>query len=684
MHELRSQVLKRSLNILAIIGLLAGLTLFLYVYNPAQAQTVPPPVAAASDNIITDNRLRAGENFLEADIQQFLDKQPGPLKSYRENLYAGYDQGAARSLAVFSLTAGVNPKVLLALLEVKNRLLSTANLPQSAIDFALGFDKLDRKGFSKQLVAAAGLLSDRWAYYDVKTTLIFKDGSTAPASPLINRGTYAVQATLAYTADPATWQVQSGTGDGSFYQVYKTLFGDPLAADPLPAGVQEAAPAPFLLRPFNPADLIRPGDSEGKSYGASFAVPSSDGLDYNAPSDAGVNTYFDHEYPSDLAGTPGNPPDNAAPGVFLPYRGREVPSSFTLERGYSGHNGIDFKLAAGKPILAAASGKVVSADWGSCGKTVIVDHNNGYRTLYLHMDGSVAVNVNQDVNAGQLLGHVGNFGCTSPHLHFGVQFNFRHVDPFGFCPDKIKADPWEIKSGTRSFWLWKEYPSPCAQQYPHKTGPSAQEVAAGFTSLTLGQAGQNDAKTFEPPVATPTPALDVEAGQQDDVPAITPNAETILLIETSGPGSVAPDNTVTGKSTLETYLGQLNDRDSLVRQSAINGLGQLGAKEAIPPLLGLLSDPDRAVRNAASNALLVLGAKEQIVTAWLNLLADRNDEIRQGAAAGLREMGDLQTINNLNALLTNPDPAVRQVAGEVRTYLKIKLLALNVALGSHD
>ena len=66
------------------------------------------------------------------------------------------------------------------------------------------------------------------------------------------------------------------------------------------------------------------------------------------------------------------------------------------------------------------------------------------------------------------------------------------------------------------------------------------------------------------------------------------------------------------------------------------------------------------------------------------MLSDRNEEIRQGAAAGLRELGDLQTISNLNPILTNPDPAVRQVAGEVRTYLKIKLLALNVALGSHD
>jgi HEAT repeat protein len=159
-----------------------------------------------------------------------------------------------------------------------------------------------------------------------------------------------------------------------------------------------------------------------------------------------------------------------------------------------------------------------------------------------------------------------------------------------------------------------------------------------------------------------------------------PEAAGPQFLELQPTTSPLPSNT----ATLAAYLRLLNDRDSLVRQSAINGLGKLGSRQAIPPLLGLLSDPAKAVRDSASKALLALGAKEQTISAWVGLLSDRNEEIRQGAAAGLREMGDLQTISTLNPILTNPDPAVRQVAGEVRTYLKIKLLALNVALGSHD
>jgi murein DD-endopeptidase MepM/ murein hydrolase activator NlpD len=665
MLDFRLNLSKRRWHALLVILLVAGLVLSLDSNKPVLAA----PVAEAT--IITDYRLRADEGFLEEQIQQFLNKQPGPLKSYSETIYAGYNQSAARSLAVFSLTAEVNPKVLLTLLEVKSKLLSSPTPPQSAIDFALGFDKLDRKGFSKQLVAAAGLLSDRWSYYDVKTTLIFKDGSTAPASTLINRGTYAVQATLAFTTDPATWQNQAGLTDGSFYQTYKTFFGDPLSPDPRPAGAGQTAPAPFLARPFNPAGLSLPGDVDGKGHRNNApGAPASDGLDYNSPLDAGINNYFDHEYPSNLAGTPGNPPDNAAPAIFLAYRGREVPNSPTWERGYSGHNGIDFNLAAGTPILAAASGRVVSADWGGCGKTVILDHNNGYRTLYLHLDGNDNVGLGQEVGQGHVVGKVGHLNCTPPHLHFGVQFNFQHIDPFGFCPNTVQADPWEAKSGAKSFWLWKEAPSSCAQQHPYTIGVSAQEVAQDYTNLTLGEGGLEAGKVFE---TKPTPTPDNAISQQVDKPAVTPAAL---------PGGQQSLPQVSGNAA--AYLPLINDPDSLVRRSAIDTLGQMGAKEAVPRLLVLLKDPDKLVRGSASRALLALGAKEQTVVTCLALLADGEREVRLGAAAGLRELGDAQTVTALTPLLSNPDPEIRGLADEVRTFLKIKHLALNVALGSKD
>ncbi|GIW48590.1 MAG: hypothetical protein KatS3mg079_066 [Caloramator sp.] len=49
------------------------------------------------------------------------------------------------------------------------------------------------------------------------------------------------------------------------------------------------------------------------------------------------------------------------------------------------HQGIDLAGPTGTPIYAADTGKVVFAGWmGSYGKCIMIDHGNGYRTVYAH------------------------------------------------------------------------------------------------------------------------------------------------------------------------------------------------------------------------------------------------------------------------------------------------------------
>ena len=90
--------------------------------------------------------------------------------------------------------------------------------------------------------------------------------------------------------------------------------------------------------------------------------------------------------------------------------------------GYRGHSGIDFGAPYGTPIFAAGTGKVIHAGWyGGYGNTVIIEHDNGLRTLYAHAS-ALAVKVNQQVSQGETIAFVGSTGRSDGnHLHFEVR-----------------------------------------------------------------------------------------------------------------------------------------------------------------------------------------------------------------------------------------------------------------------
>ncbi|MFH0070958.1 peptidoglycan DD-metalloendopeptidase family protein, partial [Peribacillus sp. NPDC056705] len=104
-----------------------------------------------------------------------------------------------------------------------------------------------------------------------------------------------------------------------------------------------------------------------------------------------------------------------------PVSGARVTSTFGHRWGRS-HEGID--LVGGSTIKASAAGRVVFAgQQNGYGKVVIVDHGNGYRTLYGHMS-KISVSNGQSVSQGSKVGVMGSTGrSTGVHLHFEVQKN---------------------------------------------------------------------------------------------------------------------------------------------------------------------------------------------------------------------------------------------------------------------
>lgn len=109
------------------------------------------------------------------------------------------------------------------------------------------------------------------------------------------------------------------------------------------------------------------------------------------------------------------------------------PAAGTISQRFAWyHKGIDIANRAAPSILAADAGTVVLAGWPDgygYGNRVILDHGNGFRTLYGHLS-QVWVNVGQTVNRGDAIGKMGSTGrSTGIHLHFEVIQNGVYLNP---------------------------------------------------------------------------------------------------------------------------------------------------------------------------------------------------------------------------------------------------------------
>ena len=97
------------------------------------------------------------------------------------------------------------------------------------------------------------------------------------------------------------------------------------------------------------------------------------------------------------------------------------------------HNGMDIASNMGTTVYAADGGTVVLAEWyGGYGNCIMIDHGNGYKTLYGHLS-YIGVSEGQAVYQGESIGQVGSTGnSTGPHLHFEVYSNGSRIDPEQF------------------------------------------------------------------------------------------------------------------------------------------------------------------------------------------------------------------------------------------------------------
>jgi murein DD-endopeptidase MepM/ murein hydrolase activator NlpD len=122
-------------------------------------------------------------------------------------------------------------------------------------------------------------------------------------------------------------------------------------------------------------------------------------------------------------------------GFVMPVVGR-VSGVFGSQRILNGkrrqpHFGLDIAAPEGSVVKAASDGLVVFVHKSMFfnGKTIIINHGLGLRSIYIHMN-SINVKPGIKVKKGQIVGTVGNTGrATGPHLHWGLELNQTPLDP---------------------------------------------------------------------------------------------------------------------------------------------------------------------------------------------------------------------------------------------------------------
>ena len=123
-------------------------------------------------------------------------------------------------------------------------------------------------------------------------------------------------------------------------------------------------------------------------------------------------------------------------GFAYPVDSVDIRSVFGSQRILNGkkaniHNGLDFAAEVGDSIRAISDGivRIAGDNFYYNGNFILLDHGQGLTSVYLHMSKLLAKN-NQKVRKGEVIGLAGSTGrATGPHLHLGVQWNKKRIDP---------------------------------------------------------------------------------------------------------------------------------------------------------------------------------------------------------------------------------------------------------------
>ena len=167
---------------------------------------------------------------------------------------------------------------------------------------------------------------------------------------------------------------------------------------------------------------------EWEAYMATYVPPTT------APPAGSTNNSTTTNSGSSSGGTAGSGGTWLVPcsytSITSPFGYRTAPTSGASTY----HQGVDLDTGTGWSVVATRAGTAYTAYGSAAGNYITIDHHDGFRSVYMHLNG-FAISNGTNVSAGQLIGYTGSTGVsTGDHLHFGISKNGVYVNPCLYVP----------------------------------------------------------------------------------------------------------------------------------------------------------------------------------------------------------------------------------------------------------
>jgi murein DD-endopeptidase MepM/ murein hydrolase activator NlpD len=202
--------------------------------------------------IIPDAAFVYGPNDVGFDVIQFVNDQPGWLKTSRDAVGERMRSGAEVVLYISEMFS-ISPRLFLSILEYQTGALSQPELPENVNGYLLGYRDFSHRGFAQQLIWLANHLNN--GYYNWRngtfSSYNHSDGRLELPDPWQNAGSVALQYYFSQVMDREQYTLAvSGQG---LLKTYQELFGDPWEGDTtIMAGSLQQ---PDFILPFNPGQI---------------------------------------------------------------------------------------------------------------------------------------------------------------------------------------------------------------------------------------------------------------------------------------------------------------------------------------------------------------------------------------------------------------------------------------------